>query len=107
MRLVGERVAGGRVLQTDRGRNVAGPYLIDVLTPDGVHAQDAADPLLASVRCGEHARTGLQPARVNPEERQLADPLGIHLDLDGERRKRLVTFRLLDGRRPRSRGATR
>ena len=62
MALVRQRVAGGRVLQTDSGRDVPSEHLVDVLATDGVHSQDAADPLLAPVGRVEHARPGLQPA---------------------------------------------
>ena len=39
-----------------------GEHLVDVLAADGVHPQDAADPLLAPVGRVEHAGSGLEPA---------------------------------------------
>ena len=49
--LGGQRVAGGRVLQPDRGGDVAGADLVDLLAVVGVHLEDAADPLLRRPSC--------------------------------------------------------
>ena len=46
--LVAERVAGARVGQADRRRDVARADRVDVLAMVGVHPQDAPDALLAS-----------------------------------------------------------
>ncbi len=58
--LVRQRIAGGRELEPDRRCDVAGEHFVDVLTPDRVHAQDAADPLLLSGGGVEHGRARLQ-----------------------------------------------
>ncbi len=54
MRLVAQGVAGGGRLETDRGGDIAREYLVDVLTPDGVHAQDSPDALAAPGRWIHH-----------------------------------------------------
>ena len=46
---VAQRVAGRRVLQADRGGDVAGADLVDLLAVVGVHLEDAADALLAAL----------------------------------------------------------
>jgi len=90
--LVRQGVARRRVLQADSRGNVAGKHLVNVLAPDRVHAQDSSDALLAPVGCVHHARAGLQLARVDPEKGELAHTLGVHLDLEGERRERLAVL---------------
>ena len=42
---VRQRVAGGDVLETDRGGDVAGPHFLDLVALVGVHLQDTADAL--------------------------------------------------------------
>ena len=84
-----QRVAGGRVLEADRGGDVAGADLVDLLAVVGVHLEDAADPLLVALRAVEHVRAGLERARVDPEERELADER-VGDDLEGQGRERRV-----------------
>ena len=43
---VAQRLAGGDVLQADRGGDVAGAHFLDLLALVGVHLQQAADALL-------------------------------------------------------------
>src|SRR4029077_19849682 len=80
----------------DGRRDVAGENLIDVLAPDRVHAQDAADPLLAPVGRVQNRRARLESARVDAEERELAHALRVHLDLERKRRERLGVVMLAD-----------
>src|SRR5579864_7985551 len=81
--LVGERVAGGRLLQPDGGGDVAGVDLGNLLAVVGMHLQDAADPLLGAARRVPDIGAGLERAGVDPEEGQLAD-IGVGGDLEGE-----------------------
>ena len=105
---VTERVTGGRALQTDDGDDVAGVDDVVVLAVVGVHLQDAADPLALVLRRVEERRALLEGAGVDADVGQLADE-GVGLDLEGERRERLVVVRLADRARssPRSRVAGR
>ena len=52
---IGERVAGDDLLDADRGGDVAGVDLLDLLAIVGVHHQDAPDPLGAPAVDVEHA----------------------------------------------------
>ena len=81
---IGEGVAGEGVLQADGGGDVAGVDLVDVLAVVGVHLEDAPDALLAVLDGVEHVRAGLERARVDAEEGQLADER-VGGDLEGER----------------------
>src|SRR5947207_3264214 len=85
-RLVGvaERVPGGRVLEPDGGRDVAGRDGLDLLALVGVHAQQAADALLPVLRRVEDAAGGAEGAGVHAQEDELADVLVVH-DLEGQR----------------------
>ena len=47
---VGEGVARERVLEPDRGGDVAGEDLLDLLAVVGVHLEDAPDPLALALR---------------------------------------------------------
>ena len=96
----GERVAGDHLLDADRGGDVAGVDLGDLLALVGVHHQDAPDPLGAPAADVEHARARLQAAGVDAEVGELAD-VGVGDDLEGERRERLGVIGL--ARRPRAR----
>ena len=46
---IGERVTGEGVLEADRGGDVAGVDLLDLLAMVGVHLDDAADALLLAL----------------------------------------------------------
>ena len=85
---IGQRVAGEGVLETDRGGDVAGVHDVDLLAMVGVHLQDAADPLALVLGRVEDVRAGLERARVDPEEGQLADER-VGGDLEGQRAERL------------------
>ena len=86
---VGQRVAGEGVLEPDRGGDVAGVDLVDLLAVVGVHLEDAPDALLLALGGVEDVRAGLERAGVDPEERQLADER-VGGDLERERAERLV-----------------
>src|SRR6476620_3556189 len=86
---VRERVAGERVLEADGRGDVAGVDLVDLLAVVGVHLEDAADALALALRRVEDVRAGLERARIDPEERELADER-VGRDLEGERAERLV-----------------
>ncbi len=60
--LVRQRVAGGRRLEPDGRRDVTREHLVDVLAADRVHAQDAADPLLAPVGRVQYRGARAQPS---------------------------------------------
>ena len=77
------------VLEADRGGDVAGVDLLDLLAVIGVHLEDAADALLLALGRVQDVRTGLERARVDPEERELADER-VGRDLEGERAERLA-----------------
>ena len=92
---VGERVAREGVLEADGRGDVAGVDLVDLLAVVGVHLEDAADPLALALRRVEDVRAGLERARVDPEERELADER-VGRDLEGERAERLAVVRRPD-----------
>ncbi len=89
----GERVAGHDLLDPDRGGDIAGVDLLQLLALVGVHHQDPADPLGPTGVHVQHARSGSQLARVDAEVGQLADVWVGH-DLERERRERLVVGRV-------------
>ncbi len=51
---IGQRVAGGDVLQTHGGRDVAGVHFLDLGAIAGMHLQQAADALGAAAIGHEH-----------------------------------------------------
>ena len=67
--LVAERVARGGVAEADRGGDVAGVDLLDLLALVGVHLEEPADALLlpldrvVDVRAGLHARRSRRGGR--------------------------------------------
>jgi hypothetical protein len=81
---IAQRVAGGRLLEADGGRDRAGRDLLDVLAVVGVHLQQPADPLLAAGGGVEDVRARVELAGVDAEVGQLADE-GVGHDLEGER----------------------
>jgi hypothetical protein len=96
--LVAERVAGGRRLEADRGGDVAGVDFLDLFALVGVHLQQAADALGLALGGVDHRGARGQRARVDAEERELADERVGH-DLERQRRERfLVVGRALDHR---------
>src|SRR5438094_421926 len=90
-RLVGvtERVAGGRELEPDGRRDVAGRDRLDLFLLVRVHPEEPPDALLLVLGRVVHAGAGLQRAGVDAEEDQLADVLVVH-DLERQRRERRV-----------------
>ncbi len=92
MLVVAQRVAGARVLQPDRGGDVAGAHFVDLLTLVGVHLQQAADALALVLRRVVDVAAGVEHARVHAEERQLTDER-IGRDLERQRRERRVVAR--------------
>ena len=87
---ISERVPGEGVLQPDGCGDVAGVDLVDLLAVVGVHLEDAADALLLALGRVEHVRAGLQGARIDAEERELADER-VGRDLERERGEVLVS----------------
>ena len=92
---VGQRVAGEGVLEADGRRDVARVDLVDLLAVVRVHLEDAADPLLLALGRVHDVRAGLERARVDPEERELADER-VGRDLEGQRAERLAVVRGAD-----------
>ena len=88
----GQRVAGDDLLDADAGGDVARVDLLDLLAVVGVHHQDAADALGAAGGDVQHARAGLELARVDAEVGELAD-VGVGHDLERERGERLARRR--------------
>ena len=86
---VAQRVAGEGVLEADRGGDVAGVDLLDLLAVVGVHLEHAPDALLLALDRVEDVGARLERARVDPEEGQLADE-GVGGDLEGQRGEGLV-----------------
>ena len=86
---VGQGVAGEGVLEADRGGDVAGVDDVDLLAVVGVHLEDAADPLALVLDRVVDVRAGLERARVDPEEGELADER-VGGDLEGEGAERLA-----------------
>ena len=80
---VADRVAGGDVLEADRGRDVARVDLLDLLPLVRVHLEEAADPLALALRAVEHPVARLHVAGVDPDERELAHE-GVGHDLEDE-----------------------
>ena len=86
---VAQGVAGVGLLEPDDGADVAGVDLADLLAVVGVHLEGAPDALLLALRAVEHVRAGLERARVDPEERQVADER-VGGDLEDEARQGLL-----------------
>ena len=86
---IGQRVAREGVLEADRGRDVARVDLVDLLAVVGVELDDAPDALLLVLGGVEDVGAGLEGARVDPEEGELAHER-VGGDLEGERRERRV-----------------
>ena len=81
--LVADRVARLDVLEADGRRDVARPDLLDLLALVGVHLEEPADPLAPVLGRVEDAGAGVEVARVDPEERELADE-GVRHDLEDQ-----------------------
>jgi hypothetical protein len=88
-RMIAEGVAGGGGAQADGGGDVAGVDLLDLLALVGVHLEDAGDALLLVLGGVVDVGPGLEPARVDAEEGQVADERVVHqLERQrGERRR--------------------
>ena len=91
--VVAQRLTGGGLLQTHDGDDVAGAHRLDLLTLVRVHPVDLADALLLALDRVQHRGAGLQAARVDPDEGELAQVRVAH-DLERERGQRLVVGRL-------------
>ena len=83
---VADRVAGGDVAQADGRADVARPHFLDLFALVRVHLQQASDALGVALGRVEHGGAGLDVARVDAEERELADERVGH-DLEDERRR--------------------
>src|SRR5690606_21381795 len=89
---MGGRVAGRGVLETHGRRNVAGAHFLQLYPVIGVHLQDAADTL-ALVLDGVVDRVARgQHARVDANEREVADER-VRRDLERERGERRIVIR--------------
>src|SRR5450759_2819510 len=86
--VVTDRIAGRHRPQTDGGADVARHDLLNLFALVGMHAQQAPHTLFAALGHIEHEFAGLQRARVNPEECQLADVRVGH-NLEHQRREGL------------------
>ena len=106
--LVAQRVAGRHRLEADGRGDVAGVDFLDFFALVGVHLQQAADALGLALGGVDHRGARGQRARVDAEERELADERVGH-DLERQRRERLlVVGRALDlVSRPSRRGRCR
>src|SRR5256885_209378 len=89
VRRVAERVAGGGLLETLYGDDVARGRGRPLLALVGVHLVDLADPLLAVLGGVDHRGAAFERAGVDPDVRQLAEVL-VGLDLERKRRERLT-----------------
>ena len=87
MLVVAHRVAGARLLEPDRGGDVAGTHFLDLLPLVGVHLQETTDALALVLRRVVDVRAALQHARIDAEEGKLSDER-IGRDLERERRER-------------------
>src|ERR1039457_2000273 len=88
-----DRVARRDVLQAHGGGDVARPDLLDLLALVRVHLQEPADALVRLLRRVVDARARVEVARVDAEERELADERVGH-DLEHEARKRRLVVRV-------------
>ena len=89
---VGDRVAGGRVLETDHCHDVARVRRVLVLPVVRVHLEDAADPFLPVLGRVEDVRARLEHPGVDAQVREPSD-VRIGHDLEGERGEGLVIVR--------------
>ena len=89
---IGQGVTGEGVLEPDGRGDVAGVDGVDLFAVVGVHLEDAADPLLLALGRVEDVRAGLERARVDPEEGELADER-VGGDLEREGAERLAVVR--------------
>src|SRR5439155_25289907 len=85
----GQRVAGGRVLEADDGRDLAGTDLRALLAVVRVHLQDTPDALVLSRGRVLHAVARLDLPGVDADVGQLAD-VRVRHHLEGEGRERLL-----------------
>ena len=99
MLLVAERVASGRLAQSDCGGDVTGAHLFDLLAMVRVHLQDAAHTLALALARVVDVRAALQHAAVDAEERQLAYER-IGRDLECQCRERLFVASMSHRRGP-------
>ena len=93
--VVADRVAGRDRPQSHRGADIARQDFLDLFALVGVHAQQAADALLAPLRHVENRIAGLERSRIHPEKRQLADVRVGH-DLEYQRGERLLVGSVAD-----------
>src|SRR3712207_954896 len=84
--LVAHGVAGGDLLHAADGDDLAGARLLDVFALVGVHPHQAADALLRPLDGVVDVGAALDRARVDADERELAEVLVGH-DLEDEARE--------------------
>ena len=93
MALLAESVAGGGVLKTHGGEDVAGEGAVDVNAVVRVHLEDAAEALALAVGGVHHVGAGVNVTGVHAEEGELTH-VGVGHDLEGERGEGLVVIGL-------------
>src|SRR5260221_11177489 len=95
MIVVAQGITRARLLQPNRGGDVARPHFLDLLALVRVHLQQTPDALAPVLRRVVDVRARLEHARIHTEERQLSDER-IRRNLERQRRER----RLVDTTRP-------
>ena len=81
MLLVAEGIAGGGVLHTDSGSDIAGVNHVNIFPVIGMHLQDAAQTLLGALGAVQNGAALFQRTGVHTEVAQLAD-VGVGCDLE-------------------------
>src|SRR6266511_3978330 len=85
---IAQGLTGRDVLQAHRCGDVAGAHFLDLVALVGMHLQEPPDALFPAAHRGVDGVARIQNARIDAEERELAD-IGIGHDLERERRERL------------------
>ena len=58
--LITDRIAGTGDLEANRGSDIAGVNLVQLISLVGVHLKDTSNTLLLALRCVQYIRTGVQ-----------------------------------------------
>ena len=90
---IAQGVTGGGVLEADHRVDVARSRILDRVLLVGMHLEELADAFLLALGGVEHLGAGVDLARVDADEGQLAEER-VSRDLERERRERLVGRRL-------------
>ena len=86
---IANRVAGSRLLQPHRRRDIARANFLDLLPLVGVHLQNPTDPLFTPLHGIEDGIAGLHHATINAEKDELPNKRVGH-DLERQPGKRLL-----------------